>query len=81
MSTQTKPARLDSNIIVKTLESRYGVGALAADVITIEWAATHLLSTHSRDVVKAAVKRLNAARYKMGHMEFFPSYGHPLFGK
>ena len=81
MSTQTKPARLDSNIIVKTLESRYGVGALAADVITIEWAATHLLSTHSRDVVKAAVKRLNAARYKMGHMEVFPSYGHPLFGK
>ncbi len=30
---------------------------------------------------KAAVKSLNAARYKMGRMEFFPNYGHPLFGK
>jgi len=46
-----------------------------------KWALFPAWSAATAVSEKAAVKSLNAARYKMGRMEFFPNYGHPLFGK
>ena len=76
----TTRSALDSNIVAQTLVSRYGVGPLAADVTTVEWATDHALKTYAPAVVKTALSRLNSKRVAMGKMPAYPRYGHPLFG-
>ena len=81
------PARtaktLSANLVAKTLVAVYGVTALAADPIHIEWAVAHLLGNRDRhnlfDIV-IALREVNRIRVRQGRMPAYPVYGSPLFG-
>ena len=74
--------RTASNIptVSKTLCDRYGVAASAADPITIEWAVDYALDNGATvEAVKAEVRKINAARARLGRITFSPAYGSRIF--
>ena len=74
--------------IASILETKYGVGALAADPTTVIWAATQrrvdIVSEgwafeFAVKQVKNELKKLNRAREKFGKMPVYVPFGHGLF--
>lgn len=74
------PTNLSKNSIAKTLTDVYGVTALAADPVHIEWAAERVLKTESKESTAKALRQVNRARERMGKMPMYPRYGTVLFG-
>ena len=70
---------LSKNSIAKTLVDVYGVTALAADPVTVEWAAERVLKTESAESTAKALRQVNRARERMGKMPMYPRYGTALF--
>lgn len=70
---------LSKNSIAKTLVDVYGVSALAADPVIIEWAVERVLKTESKESTAKALRQVNRARERMGKIPTFPRYGTALF--
>ena len=78
MNTATRNT-LAKNPIAQTLINVYGVTAMAADPLHIEWAAERVLASDGREVTGKALRQVNRARERMGKMPMYPTFHSPLF--
>ena len=78
-------AKADKTTIETVIKTRYGVDAMQADAITVEWAAEHLAGIVGTEVAGAEWKRFNRKRERVGRYTTIPRYKSPLwesyFGK
>ena len=65
--------------LVSVLSTRYGVEAIDASPMTVEWAAAHLAQSAPVAAVVAQWKRLNGQRRRLGRVTGIPQYGTPFF--
>jgi hypothetical protein len=80
MISATTSRKLSANGIARTLVDVYGVTALYADPIHIEWAASRFAETSGVDAAAKALREINRIRETLGKQPSFPRYGTPLFG-
>ena len=65
--------------LAAVLESRYGVGAVAAPPVAVLWAAEHLAESEGFAVAKAQLSALNRVRERHGRIPAYAPWGSPLF--
>jgi hypothetical protein len=76
MANRTTPTAA----LVSLLATRYGVGALEAPALAVQWAAEHLADTIGHVDAMAAWRKLNAKRHRAGIYTSTPDYGSKLWG-
>ena len=71
---------MNAATITQVLSSRYGVSATAADPLTIEWACDFALDNGlAIDSAKREIRKINAARRRIGKIPFYAPYGSRMF--
>lgn len=65
--------------LASVLSARFGVEAIDASPMTVEWAAAHAAEAVPVATVVAQWKRLNGQRRKLGRVTGIPQYGTPFF--
>lgn len=73
-TTKTPAAKIET-----ICEERYGVNALTADAIVIEWAAEHMAKTTGYEAAARAWRRINSRRERMGKYTTIPQWGSKMF--
>lgn len=71
---------LSANTVATTLIAVYGVTAIHADPIHIEWAAERVATERGVDTAAAALREVNRIRVKLGRTPAYPRFGTVLFG-
>jgi hypothetical protein len=80
MLTNTAAKKLSTNPVAVTLIEVYGVTAIHAEPISIEWAADRVMSALGAERVAAALREVNRIRVSLGRSPAYPRFGTALFG-
>ena len=80
MLTNTAAEKLSKNPVAVTLIEVYGVTAIHAEPISIEWAADRVTTALGVKRAAAALRQLNRIRVSLGRSPAYPRFGTALFG-
>lgn len=80
MLTNTAAKKLSTNPVAVTLIEVYGITAIHAEPISIEWAAERVTSALGAERAAAALREVNRIRVSLGRSPAYPRFGTALFG-
>ncbi len=80
MLTNTAAKKLSANPVAVTLIEVYGVTAIHAEPISIEWAADRVVTALGVERAAVALREVNRIRVSLGRSPAYPRFGTALFG-
>lgn len=80
MLTNTAAKKLSANPVAATLIEVYGVTAIYAEPINIEWAADRVTTALGVERAAVALREVNRIRVSLGRSPAYPRFGTALFG-